>query len=337
LVCTNPQIAAGTGISLVTVIKIINILISEKKVIEQGTLDSTGGRKAKSYHWNPNAEHSIGLYYMEGMIYGFVIDALGNIIFHKNTSFLESDHIVTITCNAINELMKADTEGKISVIGLGIPGVVNQQSISSVFSIPQLNGYPFIQKLEDQFNLPVLIENDINLAAMGFYLNQTNNNAQDIQLLYMEEGVGSGIILNGKLFRGKTSFAGEIGYLPMEIGNGKTRTLEETIRDFRSKIKLYPMDSSYRKVLNRVIAKAMVSSICILNPETIAITGDFSPEDIQEITQELHQMLVIENMPKIEVIQDLHKYCVCGIVNLCIDYLKSGNVHIKKSEKNKYE
>lgn len=337
LVCTKPQIAEGTGISLVTVIKIVNRLLLEKKVIEEGILDSTGGRKAQLYKWNPNIEHSIGLYFMEGMIYGFVIDALGNILFQRNSPFKERDQIYTITCNAINELKKADTKGTIAAIGLGIPGVVNRENISGAFSIPQLNGYPLVQKLREEFKLPILVENDINLAALGFYLNQTTTLAKDILLLYMEEGVGSGIILNGNLFRGKTRFAGEIGYLPIGELDGKPRNLEDTIGDIRSKIKLFPEDERYKKELNHLIAKALVSVICILNPELIGITGDFTAEDIEQIKEETRRMLVIDHMPEIEVIQDIHKYCIQGIVSMCVDDLKVGNIHLDKGEKTTYE
>ena len=337
LECTKPQIAEGTGISLVTVIKIVNNLIIEKKVIEQGSIDSTGGRRAKLYKWNPNAEHSIGLYYMKGMIYGFVFDALGTILFQKSFLIKPSEHIYITTCNAINQLINDDTKGTIASIGLGIPGVCSQGIICSVFSIPQLNGYPLIQKLKEQFHIPVLIENDINLAAVGFYLNQSDSIAKDLILLYMEDGVGSGIILNGNLFSGKTSFAGEIGYLPIESHKGKARTLEETIRELRIKMKETPLKKDLQKEFNNLIAKAMVSVICVLNPEMIAITGKFATEDIQQIRDEINQTIAIDTIPEIVVIQDIHEYCIRGIVSLCMEYLKSDNIQLNKGEKILYE
>ncbi len=337
LLCTKPQIAEKTGISLVTVIKIVKLLLQENKVIEKGILDSTGGRKAQLYQWNPNHEHSVGLYYMEGMIYGFVIDGLGTILYQKNTSFQKKDHIYTVTCNAIRELQTMDTAGRISTIGIGIPGVINGEKITSINSIPQLNEYPLIQQLKEEFNLPILIENDINLAAMGYYLNQTNTEVRDILLLYMEEGVGSGIILNGNLFRGKTSFAGEIGCIPVESTDGEIKNLEMEIQDLHNKIEMFPDEIKYHKRLYSLIAKAMMSIICILNPELIVITGDFSELEIAHIKKELNEMLEIENIPEIQAIHDIHKYCIQGIVSVCMEYQKSGNIQLNKGEKINYE
>jgi len=101
-------------------------------------------------------------------------------------------------------------------IGLGVPGLVDIHEGTLVFA-PNLRWYdvPLRQIWTQRFDLPVFVENEANAAALGEYY---FGNAWGVQnLIYLSAGVGlgGGIIIKGKLFRGSNGYAGEIGHMTM--------------------------------------------------------------------------------------------------------------------------
>ena len=71
--------------------------------------------------------------------------------------------------------------------------------------------------LVDQFRVPVLLENDINLAAVGEHWKGSGRGLANMVLVSVGTGVGSGIILNGELYRGSTGAGGEVSYFIVDV------------------------------------------------------------------------------------------------------------------------
>jgi predicted NBD/HSP70 family sugar kinase len=74
---------------------------------------------------------------------------------------------------------------------------------------------PFVQIFADQTKLKVFVENDANAAAIGEHLFGTARHTQDFLFVFAGVGIGGGLFLNGKLYRGKNGYAGEIGHSPI--------------------------------------------------------------------------------------------------------------------------
>ncbi|MFH1379817.1 MAG: ROK family protein [bacterium] len=117
---------------------------------------------------------------------------------------------------ACKQLIAKKGNQRIKGIGVGIAGDIDQRSGKVRFS-PNLNWKNVWvgRELKKYFNIPVIIENDANAAAWGAYILDSKKKIKNIITLTLGTGVGGGIIFDGKLFRGSTGSAGEIGHIPL--------------------------------------------------------------------------------------------------------------------------
>lgn len=110
---------------------------------------------------------------------------------------------------------------RICALGIGFPGPLDAQT-GTIFNPPNLPGWdnvPLRRILEDEFSLPVSIENDANAAALGEWWKGVGVGTKSFVCITLGTGVGGGIILDGKLWHGASSMAGEIGHTTV-IRNG---------------------------------------------------------------------------------------------------------------------
>jgi len=107
-------------------------------------------------------------------------------------------------------------ERNVSGIGIGTPGLVDKKG--KVFSAPNLpdwNNLPLKKIFQDKFHLPVVVENDVNTITSGEYIYGAGKGYKNIICITLGTGLGGGMVLNGKLFRGSKLSAGEIGHIPI--------------------------------------------------------------------------------------------------------------------------
>jgi predicted NBD/HSP70 family sugar kinase len=103
-------------------------------------------------------------------------------------------------------------------IGIGAPGVTYYER-GVVAWAPSLGwrDLPFKQILEDRYGLPVIVENDVNLAALGEYGFGAAKGSASLVCMAIGTGIGAGIVIDRQIYRGFHQTAGEIGYLPPDI------------------------------------------------------------------------------------------------------------------------
>ena len=108
-----------------------------------------------------------------------------------------------------------------SSVGIGCPGTIDSKSGEVVYSnnIP-MEHYPMAQRFKEHLNLPVIIDNDANCAALGEYT-VNGNEAKVFILITLGTGVGSGVIINGKIFHGFNGAAAELGHITLVSGGKK--------------------------------------------------------------------------------------------------------------------
>ncbi len=108
-------------------------------------------------------------------------------------------------------------------IGIGAPGVVDYKT-GEVKSPPNLPGWKTVNLkkiLEKAFGVPAFVENDANAAAIGEYVYGAGKNKRSFIMVTLGTGVGGGIFYEGKLFRGETGGAGEIGHITVNFRGRK--------------------------------------------------------------------------------------------------------------------
>ena len=125
---------------------------------------------------------------------------------------------------AIYDLMKeTNTQAQdIEGLGFGFPGQVDYKTgiVKLLPNIPGWVNVPIAQIMEDEFHIPTRIDNDARCAALGELFTGAGKGCENIVCVTVGTGVGSGIIINGKVVRGASNAAGEIGHIKLEMKDG---------------------------------------------------------------------------------------------------------------------
>ena len=130
------------------------------------------------------------------------------------------DHVIDTIASLVSELKQLSPVGSIAGIGIGAPGAVNWDR-DTVSNPPNLDGWDVIN-LKDaiqqrlQSDLPVIVENDANVAGLGSAHYGAGIPYDSFILVTLGTGVGGVIIYNNKVFRGTTGGAGEIGHMTID-------------------------------------------------------------------------------------------------------------------------
>lgn len=147
-----------------------------------------------------------------------------------------ADFIVSCIVDSISKLFENNkiNEKDIKAIAMGVPGTVNP--ISGLLSnAPNLGIKDFNIKdaLQKSYNVPVLLENDVNLAALGIKKYEFNDEVNNMLVVFIGTGIGGALIFDGNIYRGTNFFAGEIGHMKVnrkgEFAKGKNAKSFEMI------------------------------------------------------------------------------------------------------------
>ena len=112
---------------------------------------------------------------------------------------------------------------QIAGVGIGAPGAVDFNNGTVIFA-PNLEGWKDIalkKALEKQLGVPVFVENDCNIAALGVYVSELKSKPRSMVGIFVGTGIGGGLIINGDLYSGFCHTAGEIGHMVLEVSGPK--------------------------------------------------------------------------------------------------------------------
>lgn len=121
--------------------------------------------------------------------------------------------LFTFLENLWNDLRKREKRD-IKAAGFGFPGIfsLKKQRIIQSPNYPQLDNFDLITSISRFIDVPFWVNNDANMAAFGEYKSGAGQGVQSLVFLTIGTGVGTGVILDGKLWQGKCGFAGELGH-----------------------------------------------------------------------------------------------------------------------------
>ncbi|WP_422445455.1 ROK family transcriptional regulator [Thermoanaerobacterium sp. DL9XJH110] len=343
---SKPEIARITKLSLPTVNKIVDHLVETNYVKANGLGDTGSGRKPVLYEINSSAGNVIALFFENDYIKGAVSNIIGEIL---ETQRVEIDlgskeEALNSTCSIIDRLMQG--RENVKAIGIGVPGVVKPQG--TIYSIPNITGWEGINLkkiIQERYRIPVFIENDVNLIALGVYYRQLKKKYSNVVYVYFGKGIGSGIIIDKKLYKGSTNFAGEISYMvtqdlyPEQLYEARFKgLLEKEVSDIIKHICRAESINSYNELkhkmadeeaaaetvgkLIRKVAFTLINITCVLNPEAIVVKGNFIyPEFIEKVKKIIDNYLPMD-IPKILILEDEDAGLI-GTINLCISNISS--------------
>lgn len=112
---------------------------------------------------------------------------------------------------------------QIAGVGIGAPGAVDSGAGTVIFA-PNMEGWkdvPLKKELEKQLGVPVFVENDCNISALGVYVAELKSKPKSMVGIFVGTGIGGGIIINGELYSGYGHTAGEVGHMVIEVSGPK--------------------------------------------------------------------------------------------------------------------
>jgi predicted NBD/HSP70 family sugar kinase len=213
------QIGRRLSLSLPTVMRIVADLIEAGLVVDGGDTESTGGRPRALLKFNGRAAAVVGIDLGGTQMFGSLADLGGNIQAEECLPRDGEDGPANLEhlFGLIDRLLAAPRPAGQAIrgIGIGAPGITRHED-GVVTWAPSLNwrNLPLKELISERYDLPVFVENDVNLAALGEYGFGSCKGAASLVLLAVGTGIGAGIVINRQIYRGYHQSAGEIGYLP---------------------------------------------------------------------------------------------------------------------------
>jgi len=128
-----------------------------------------------------------------------------------------------IAATVLEAIDECDLQPKqIRGLGIGAPGACDPDTGTVIFA-PNLvwKNFPLKKELEKRLPFPVFVENDCNIQTLGVYEKELKARPRNVVGIFLGTGIGAGLILEGKLYRGFNRTAGEIGHMVLEVGGPK--------------------------------------------------------------------------------------------------------------------
>ncbi len=216
---TIPDVQKQIRSSTPTIIKLINELMADKLVKEEGKKETENGRRPTLYSLNIDRFHAIGVEILFQQISVSVVRLDQKVVFEKqDTQFrLENTNecletVISFIKDAINEsnILKEDILG----IGIGITGRVNSNTGQS-YNFFTFTEKPLASHLSEKLDKQVYVDNDTHVLGLAEQVLGQAKNACHALILNVSRGLGMTIISNKKIIAGGMGFAGEFGHMQM--------------------------------------------------------------------------------------------------------------------------
>ncbi len=350
---SRADIAKQTGLSKQTISDVVRNLENNGWLKPTGYTDGRLGRTAITYELDASAGFAASIDLGGTKIAAVICDLVGNIVAETKvpTSSRGGVHLVDQFHAIIQDLAGgADIDlSKLRVIVLATPGVLDPATghINVAPNIPGVETIDLRRLLSDRMAIPVIIENDVNLAAQGERWRGHGATSDNFAFVAVGTGIGMGIIANGSLMRGARGAAGEIAYLPLggepfdpsgftlgtlesAVGSaamvrrycGYGGQSDATVADlFSALVAGEPAAVAVIEETSRSIALAIAAIGATLDPELVIMGGGIGarPELVEAIRKYLPRCTPYP--PRIEISQLGNRAALVGGIGIAVEHM----------------
>ncbi|BCJ66823.1 ROK family transcriptional regulator [Polymorphospora rubra] len=215
---TRAQIGELTGLSKVTASQLVERLEERGLVTRVGEQAGGRGPNAQLYAVTPGSAYVVGVDVGPDRVVAACADITGGVIGRVEQSTRDTDDPVGVVHNAVVQAAGEAHAQLASVrrVVLGTPGLVDPGTgdITFAFNLPRWHR-GLLAALREDLRIPVVFENDVNLAAVAEAHTGAARGVDNFVLVWAGVGIGLAIMINGRMHHGNTGAAGEIGYLPV--------------------------------------------------------------------------------------------------------------------------
>lgn len=321
---TKQEIAKELEISIPTVTTNVNALIEEGILEEAGVAESTGGRKPVIVRFLPNSRYSFGVDFSLTSVRIALTNLDSDIICEttfKMEGFSNMNEVIRKIERLIKDILKEKNIPIEKVLGIGfsLPGTVNEEAMllemAPNLKIKNISFKAFDEILE----FPVYIENEANAAALAELSLGIAKQMRNLVYVSITKGIGTGIVIQDYLYKGKNKRAGEFGHMTIvadgkqcncgkkgcwelyasdraliEEYNKRTNKSTTSLQDIFEALRNDDANAKavWEEYLN-YLAVGIQNIILILDPHYIVIGGEIS--QYEEILEHLKEKVFIKN------------------------------------------
>ncbi|MEU6624841.1 ROK family transcriptional regulator [Streptomyces litmocidini] len=218
---TQAEIARTTGLSAATVSNIVRELKDGGTV--EVTPTSAGGRRARSVSLSGDAGIVIGVDFGHTHL-RVAVGNLAHQVLAEEAEPLDVDGSAAEGFDRAEQLVKRLIRAtgigpdKVIGVGLGVPGPIDVSSgtLGSTSILPGWSGINPADELSGRLGVPVHVDNDANLGALGELVWGSGRGVKDLAYIKVASGVGAGLVIDGRVYRGPGGTAGEIGHITLD-------------------------------------------------------------------------------------------------------------------------
>jgi predicted NBD/HSP70 family sugar kinase len=305
-IISRTEISRRTGLTQQSVSRILRILLQQGLLVEEAQERAERlGKPRTPVRLRSNAAHAVGIHIDPELLTVAVVDLDGAIVRRETVDLsadLDAVRLVDLVAATVTAAVSISQVDAASVLGVGVavPGPINADGTLLDLPLqPAWRGLEIRQLLQQRLNHPVLVEKDGTAAAMGELWIGRSARARDFAYLYLGTGVGSGLILNGSIYRGGTANAGEFGQLcALRMGqwdeSGGPRMMAECnptaslplIAEGFGYVETAEGNEAARKAVTQVagvVAQGAVGLVDLLDIDLIVLGGPAFEKEIAEV------------------------------------------------------
>jgi N-acetylglucosamine repressor len=223
---SRAEVARLTGLTRTSVSKLVAELIGNGLVAEVGRGPSSGGKAPILLSVIPDSRHVIGLDLGDALFSGAVVDLRGRILdsLSRPLDGRDGRAALQLVFDVIDALISSNGKRPLLGIGIGTPGLIDSASGTVRWAVnldwAELALGPIVS---ERYGVPVVVANDSQAAALAELTFAELGRRANLIVIRVGRGLGAGIIVNGQLFQGDGSGAGEIGHTASLTGNEQCR------------------------------------------------------------------------------------------------------------------
>lgn len=221
---SRAQLAQASSLTPAAVSKIVNQLLAAGLLTEEGEAESRGGRRAVILKINPSGGLAVGVdigrTHLRLSLLNLAAEVVAEVVYPKALADSPAA-VVSQIALGFRELLErfGGSTDRLRGIGVAVPGPVDSVR-GMVLLAPNLPGWSRVElgpMLQERLGLPVQVEKDANAAAVAEHWFGNGQGIEDLLYILVDEGIGSGVIIRGELYRGHDHIAGELGHVSINV------------------------------------------------------------------------------------------------------------------------
>jgi predicted NBD/HSP70 family sugar kinase len=217
------ELSQLSSLTEVTISKIVKELLLEGIVIEAGFGQSTGGKRPRMLKLNTGVLYAVGVRLGVSRIVIVLCGLNGKLIERVDLPGIGDEpppEVLARVVGAIQGVIAARGIWRESIVGVGVASSGRRRGPLGWGADPEAaqtwESFDTAAELESLCGVPVLVENDANSVALGTFWSGGANASSNFMTVYMDQGIGAGLVIGGAIFRGASDNTGEIGHIVVE-------------------------------------------------------------------------------------------------------------------------